>query len=227
MEQINWAEIKAIVFDMDGVMIDSERLVLESWKKVGTRYELDDVASVFPECIGRSVADTHKVFIKKYGESFPYEEFREDTQKAFNELEDEGKLNPKPGVYEILDFFQKKGFKLALASSTRMDKIEEILSKLGLLSPFDFVISGDNVKESKPNPEIYLKACEGIKCNPKYCVAIEDSYHGIHSAHNAGMYSIMIPDLKEANDDMRNTASEILNSLGELQKEIEVSIKSK
>lgn len=104
-------------------------------------------------------------------------------------------LPVKPGVYELFDFLKKNNYKIGLASSTRKEVVTLQMKQVGLLPFFDVLVCGDMVQNSKPHPEIYLKACELLGAAPSSCFAVEDSFNGIRSAHGAGMKTIMVPDL--------------------------------
>ncbi|MBQ9306221.1 HAD family phosphatase, partial [Butyrivibrio sp.] len=126
---------------------------------------------------------------------------------------DGGRLPIKAGVKEILEYLKAENVRCAVASSTRKAVVEAELRDAGLIDYFEEIVGGDSVKVSKPDPEIYLIACDKLKVDPKDSFAIEDSYNGIRSAHAAGMKPIMVPDMIPADAEMRGLADTVCESL--------------
>lgn len=218
MEEI---EVEAVVFDMDGIIFDSEVLVIETWKAVAERYGIPGIELACRDCLGLNSAMSREVFRKHYGDDFPYEYYKKQMSALFHERAAGGKLPQKPGVKELLQYLRKKGVKTAVASSTRREIVCRELEEGGLISFFDQIVCGDMVERSKPEPDIFLKACELIHVLPEKAFAIEDSYNGIRSAHTAGMRAIMVPDLMEPNEEMRELSECILPSLTEVKRYLE------
>ena len=206
-------ELKAVVFDMDGVIFDSERKVVECWIEIAAKYGIKDIEKLCRMCLGTNSAETRRLALEFYGEDFPYDERKAEQSALYHERYDGGRLPMKVGVKELLDFLKQKGLKIALASSTRRVVVENQLRDAGILPYFDKVVCGDMVSHSKPHPEIFLKACEELSVEPECAIAIEDSYNGIRSAHAAGMRPIMVPDMAEPNEEMEALAEVILESL--------------
>jgi len=206
-------DFDAVVFDMDGVIFDSERAVLDSWYVVADRHNLGDITEAFLACTGVNDRETKQIMLRYYGEDFPYDEYAREASVIFHEKYDGGKLPMKSGVKEILTFLKDSGKKIALASSTRRPVVEAELRDAGLLDFFDELVTGDVVKRSKPDPEIYLLACEKIGVGPERCYAIEDSYNGVRSAAGGSLRPIMVPDLLPANDEMKSLVETVKESL--------------
>ena len=122
----------------------------------------------------------------------------------------------KAGVFELLDYLKEQGKNIALATSTRRQTVLYQLEQAGILNYFDEIITGDMVTKSKPDPEIYLMACEKIGVDPQNAFAIEDSYNGIRSAQAGGLRAIMVPDLLPADDEMKELAEVILPNLNDV-----------
>jgi HAD superfamily hydrolase (TIGR01509 family) len=205
--------MRAVVFDMDGVIFDSERLVMECWKEIADRMNIADIEEAMRECLGVNKAQTKEIMLKRYGKDFPYDEFGREASAMFNERYGNGKLPMKKGVREILTYLKGKNFKIALASSTREMIVRQELADAGILDFFESVICGDMVEKSKPNPDIYLKACMELGVEPGEAYAIEDSYNGIRSAAAAGLKAVMVPDMSEPTDEMKKLTVEILPDL--------------
>ncbi len=186
--------IRAAVFDMDGLLLDTERVARESWRKAGAEFHIDDIDSILDACVGRNEAGDREVFRQRLGEDFPYEEFRART-RALSHAATDVEVPVKAGAKEILTALKAHGIRLAVASSTRNVTVRDQLSRAGLLEFFDAVVTGDTVENGKPHPEIYLKACDALQTAPEECIAFEDSCNGLRSAYRARMYPIQIPDL--------------------------------
>lgn len=208
---------KAVVFDMDGVIFDSERLVLEGWLKVAEKYGIEGIEEVFGRCIGVNEQTTRQIVLEHYGEDFPYEAYRKETSALFHERYGNGNLPLKPGVRELLSYLKEKGYPVGLASSTRQAVVEQELRDAGLMPYFDQLVCGDMIKKSKPEPDIYLKACEKLDVEPRMAVAVEDSYNGIRSAKRAGMTPVMVPDMVLPDEEMRSLAHKICKDLFEVK----------
>lgn len=213
---------KAVVFDMDGVIFDSERLVMESWKIIAEKYGYKDMEKVFYKCIGVNTTGTKEIVRAHYGQDFPYDEYKKETSKWFHDRYDNGRLPVKKGVRELLAYLKNANVPIALASSTRVEVVRQELRDAGLLDFFDRVIGGDMVEKSKPEPDIFLKACEELGVDPTEAIAIEDSFNGIRAADAAGMIPVMVPDLLAPDDEMRQRAYRIFEDLTEVQKWLEM-----
>ncbi len=194
--------IKAIVFDMDGVLLDSERITRLMWAKAGKEYGIDDVETAVRDCTGSSRPDQWVYLKKKYGEDFKAKEFRKRCSELFHEYVDENGLPPMPYSREILEYLRSQGYVLSLASSTQSVTVHKELKEAGMFDFFKTVTCGDQVEHSKPNPEIYLKACKSIGLDPSVCACVEDSPNGIRSAFIAGLKCIMVPDQIQPDEEL-------------------------
>lgn len=208
---------KAVVFDMDGVIFDSEREVLNCWITLAKKYGIEDIEKNFLLCTGTNHAKTTQIMYDAYGPDFPYEEFAHEASKMFHEKNDGGRLPKKPGVEELLQFLKDSGIKIALASSTRRESVVRELTEAGIIDFFEVIVSGDMVTRSKPAPDIFLKACEELGVEPREALAIEDSYNGIRSANAGGLHPIMVPDLLPADEEMKRLAEKVLKDLTEVK----------
>lgn len=193
----------AVVFDMDGLIFDSERLVLVCWEKLAEKYHLDGMHDVMLRCIGTTKVKTREILLDYYGQDFPYEACCVETSAMFHEISDRDGLPVKKGVRELLDYLREQEIPTALASSTRLAVVTQELQQAGLYEYFGVVVGGDQLKRSKPEPDIYLMACEKLGVLPERACAIEDSYNGIRSAYSAGMKPVMVPDLLPPTEEMR------------------------
>ena len=211
--------MKPIIFDMDGVIIDSERVRCEAWVEIGAEYALgaDDLRETYARCIGTTEEATIEIFRDHFGADIPVMEFRE---KVLARLE--GVIMPiKPGVRELLSWLHEHKVQTALASSSYSDVIEETLTAHRLTEYFNEIISGEMVQNSKPEPDIFLAAARRLAAAPDSCLAIEDSYNGIRAASRAGMPVWMVPDMLPPTDEMRQLADRILDDLAAVRTALE------
>ncbi len=209
-------QVKAVIFDMDGVIFDSEQCVINCWKEVAERHDITGIEAVCLECIGTNDALTEKIVKSHYGEDFPYDTYRKEMSALYHERYDHGKLPKKPGVRELLEALQENGLPCAVASSTREVVVTAQLKDAGLYPFFSTVIGGDMVEHSKPHPEIFLKAAEALKTAPQACLVIEDSLMGIRAASEGGMIPVMVPDLIAPDDAVRASVFSVEKSLTEV-----------
>jgi len=208
---------KAVVFDMDGVIFDSEALVMNIWKDMGEKYHIANIEATMQKCIGVNAVETKQIFMDAYGEDFPYEVYIKEVSQIFHDKTDNGELPIKPGVEELLKYLKQEGYIVGLASSTREASVRQELTDAGLISYFQELTCGDMLKASKPKPDIYLMACEKLGVAPEDAIAIEDSYNGIRAAYSAGMRPIMVPDLIGPDAEMQEKCEKIFNNLMEVQ----------
>lgn len=203
----------AVIFDMDGTIFDSERLVLDCWEKIGEKHNITGIREVFITCIGTNKVRTKEIVYEAYGDSFPYDEFSRESSALFHETVDRQGLPVKKGTREILEFLRGNRIPMGVASSTRVAVVTEELKQAGLYDYFQIVMGGDQLTNSKPAPDIYLLACAKMGVEPGSAYAVEDSYNGIRSAYRAGMRPIMVPDVLPATDEMRSMSIAVLEDL--------------
>ncbi len=203
----------SVVFDMDGTIFDTERLILDCWEQVGERHGIPGIREVFIRCIGTNSARTQEIVYEHYGKDFPYEKFSGESSVLFHEIADTEGIPVKPGAAELLKYLSENKVPLGLASSTRLAVVTQELQAAGLYDYFQVVVGGDLLKNSKPAPDIYLMTCGRMGVVPENTYAIEDSYNGIRSAHSAGMRPIMVPDLLPATEEMRDLSVAVFADL--------------
>ena len=195
--------IRAVVFDMDGILFDTERMSVEGWRETAAEMGFGDMEEGIYGCIGLNRTDCRNFLLKTYGADFPYETFREKTADRFEKRMKRDGLPIMKGAPELLEWLSGQPVKLALASSTHTASVKSHLERAGFTDYFQAVIGGDMVEHSKPRPDIYRKACALLEVKPEEAVAVEDSPNGIRSAHAAGMLPIMVPDLVKPTEEIR------------------------
>lgn len=197
----------AVIFDMDGVLFDSESVYIEGYVMYASDYP--DIRETSLSCIGANGRRTREIFIEKYGEDFPFDEYYRKV-KAYVQS---SPIPLKRGAVEILKFLFEKNIPIALASSTSSPSVMKMLREADVLQFFDKVICGDMVSRSKPHPDIFLKAAEELDYPPARCYVIEDSYNGIRAAFNAGMIPVMVPDILQPDEEIRGKLSYLFSDL--------------
>ncbi len=210
--------MKNIIFDMDGVIFDSESKVLECWQEIADRHGMKNIRDAFVQCIGTNSAHTKEIFLGFYGNDIPYDEYRAEMSVIFHQRYDDGRLPIKAGIKELLCALKGNGYHCAIASSTRKCVVEQQITDAGLYEYFDVIIGGDMIERSKPAPDIFLAAADALGAVPSETCVVEDSYNGIRAAYTGGFIPIMVPDLLSPDDEMRSKARYILNDLFEVKK---------
>lgn len=209
--------VKAVLFDMDGVIFDSERAVVDSWLVVSESVGgIPGIESFCEKALGINSAATRELWFSIYGDKYPYDELNQRRRDIFRERFDAGLVAIKPGVIELLKYLKENGIKTAVASSTSSASVIHEIKAAGLYDYFDEIVCGDMIEHSKPAPDIWLKAMELLGVKPEDSAAIEDSFNGVKSAKAAGLYTFMVPDMVEPDDEMRSLADIILPSLNEV-----------
>ena len=213
--------IKAAVFDMDGLMFDTERLVYDNWQQMmderGYDYSIED----FKQTVGRRKAEVQNFYFGRYGADCPYWKLSERGKKMYVDKVKRDGIPVKPGLYETLSYLKEKGCKIALATSTSRPTAEFNLESAGVTEYFDALVCGGDVKNGKPHPEVFLTAAEKLGLSPESCAAFEDSINGIKSAYAAGMVTVMVPDFLQPTDEIRPMISFLCADLSEAARRLE------
>lgn len=205
--------VKGVIFDMDGLLLDSENLAMEAL--VASAHALGhDMSMAFCRRMIGVPADGCRALVREaFGESFPSDAFFEGQEIALRQMVDAGKLTLKEGVVPLLDLLDTLHLPRAIATSSSRVRADHHLKLVGLFDRFDAIVTRDDVHRGKPDPEPYLKAAEAIKIPPSLCLALEDSHTGARAAHAASIRVIVVPDLLQPTDDVRAKAWAVVESL--------------
>lgn len=216
------ASVKGLVFDMDGLLLDSEKIVKRAWDCTGGLLGYKNFGNHIFRTVGFNLKRRTEYFRKNVDPDFPMDFFADTARKKYHEIVGEEGIEVKPGARELLEWAGGRGYRLGLATSSRKAHAQESLKRVGLFDYFDGMQFGDTVKEGKPDPEIYLKACMEIGIRPNEAAALEDAPSGICSAAAAGMYVIAVPDLVEPPEEVEQyiwkRADSLLEVISLLQK---------
>ena len=193
--------IKGIIFDMDGLMFDTERLVIKAWDFAGKQMGYSITKDIVVKTLGLNTENTRRVFIEHLGNNFDFYVFRKIRVDYMTDYIDKNGIPIKTGLIELLDFLKSNHYKMTVATSTEKEKTEYYFKKANISHYFDDIVCGDMIERGKPEPDIYLKASKIIGVAPNECLALEDSPIGILSAYRAGMKPVMIPDLVKPNEE--------------------------
>lgn len=216
---------KGAIFDMDGVLFDTERIYQETWRELAEERDIKlgegfskDISGTNGEHMNRIIEEYFQV-----GDGFAVAE--ECRRRMKEKLEKH--VPVKKGVREILEYFSEKGLHLAVASSSSRSQIEANLIKSGIRDYFMEIVSGEDVKHGKPAPDIFILAARKIGCMPEECFVFEDSANGVRAGHAAGCFTIMIPDLIEPTEEIAELSSKVYTDFLQVRKEIRLEDVSK
>ncbi len=191
-----------IIFDMDGLMFDTEKVFIKAWDYAGDKIGIGKAGFMIYKTLGMNIAATYNVWKEEFGDRYNEEELRKYTKEFLKKYYEENTVPVKHGLYILLDFLKSKRCKMAVASSSPRWEVEKHLKDAGVKDYFLDIVCGDMIENSKPAPDIYLKACEIMGAEPQKCYALEDSKNGLLSAYRAGCKPIMIPDLWQPDEEI-------------------------
>lgn len=219
-------QVQGVVFDMDGLMFDSERIVQQAWNVAGEQMGYGALGDEnMCHTIGFNADRRRRYFQEKYGVAFPFEIFKQRYRAAYLESVRRDGVPMKKGLRELLKVLREREIPMAIATSSSPEHARENVEREAIGGYFVGMITGDMVTEGKPSPQIYQKACELLRVEPSRALALEDSPHGIWSAHRAGMMTIMVPDLvrdSSSVDGILDGKAETLLQVAQWMEEVEV-----
>jgi len=203
----------AVIFDMDGVLLDSESVCDLVWRQAAKECGIDGIDKIIEKNRGCNYTDTRASLELDLQSVSAADRFMNRTAELFNKIETEEGLPSMKGARAALEYLTKKGYRIALASSTDGNAVRRQMKNAGFIDFFETLTTGDTVVHGKPDPEIYARACASLGLSPDACCAIEDSPNGMRSAYRAGLSCIMVPDKIAPDDEMKKIAMCILPSL--------------
>lgn len=193
------SHIHAVIFDLDGVLLDSERKVLRELSQAAAALGQPTAEQEFECMIGFNVARSREIFAERFGERLNYEQLLAKKRELFSHH-----LTPlKPGVQEVLNWVRQQGLLCGLATSTLRQSVDRTLARTELAPFFNVTVCGDEVQHGKPDPEIYLRAADKLGLPPRRCIVIEDSGPGVTAALAAGMRVIHVPDIVDIGEELK------------------------
>lgn len=211
-------KIKGLISDMDGVILDSEKLYVRFWCEAGRFYgfPMEKKHALSIRSMARPLASEKLKGI--FGDSFDYDAVRRKRVELMDKYVEQNGIEAKPGAKELLVYLKKNGYKVALATATAPERSEKYLKAHDLYKYFDVTVSASMVNIGKPAPDIYIKAAEMLSLSPQSCVALEDSPNGIKSASSAGCVTVMVPDLDKPSDDILPLLHDVANGLCDVKR---------
>ena len=207
----------AVIFDMDGLLIDTERLSLDAFCEACDRYSLGDQSAVFRRCIGVNKVAGELVIREGLGGMIDPLQFIETWNQMYLVRTVNTKIPLKLGAIELLDRLWTLNIPTGVATSSSTNSATKKLTNAGLCSYFKVLVGGEQVSQSKPYPDIYLKAASLLGVSPSKCLALEDSENGVRASVSAGMFTIQIPDLVEPSIELKALGHLIRSSLTEVK----------
>lgn len=205
--------IKAVIFDMDGLMLDSERVALQSLKRAGASIGLEFTESMLVRCIGLNAASANIFLARSLGRPIPQPALSAAFDADYKMSLERHGIPMKAGLMELLEFLRNAKVRLAVVTSTSTAVAEHELSQVGVMHYFEFIVGGDIVTRGKPAPDPYLLASTRLGLDANDCLVLEDSDNGVRSALAAHMKVIIVPDIKPPEETLRCMAVTCVESL--------------
>lgn len=213
-------KIKAVLFDMDGVIFDTEREYLKEWEVIFKKYGYKMKKEIYISVMGRGRKKVKEIFKEKFGEDLPIDKMYIEKDKMLKKAVENNKVPLKEGALELLEFLKENGYKIALATSAKRERVKIQVSHAKIENIFDAIVCSEDITNSKPDPEIFLKAAEKVCVNPENCIVIEDSEAGIKAAFNAKMMGFHVEDLKKADESILKYSYKNFKNLIEIKEYI-------
>lgn len=207
------SSVKAVIFDMDGLLLDTEKLLIRFWIQAANE-------AGFPMALEHalSIRSLHRSFAIPYlqglfGEAFDYQKIRSRRMELMNEFLADKSPELKKGAVELLDFLNAQKIPAAVATATDFERTRDYLTRAGIFDKFEKIVCATMVERGKPAPDIYIYAASQLALSPEECIALEDSPNGVKSAASAGCKTIMIPDLSEPDEELKALSFAVVRSL--------------
>jgi HAD superfamily hydrolase (TIGR01509 family) len=208
--------VKAVVFDMDGLLVDTETVVFRAMQRAAALIDGEMPFATFQRMVGLQHEASDRILIEHFGAAFDLEAWSIAVSAHFQEELGAG-IALKAGVTEILDWLDAAGLPRAIATSSRLEAVRHSLGPHGIVERFDALITRDIPMRGKPHPDPFLKAAEALGVPPRDCLALEDSHNGVRSAASAGMMTIMVPDMLDPTEEMETLTIRVARDLHEVR----------
>ncbi|MBE5820777.1 MAG: HAD family phosphatase [Clostridiales bacterium] len=217
---------KAVIFDMDGTMFDTETLQLKTWIAIGKKYNFNITEALVKSSFGISRPETKQLFLKALGDDFDFDYYRDMKERNMKAYVEKNGVPQKRGLMQLLNYLRDNRYALAIATSSTREKTYKYLDKAGITDYFHVIITGDMVSKGKPEPEIFLTAFENL--NNKFgnipksqCIVVEDTPSGVKAANRAGINVIMVPDMIQPTPDVEEVLYAKYESLVDVKRMLE------
>jgi HAD superfamily hydrolase (TIGR01509 family) len=203
----------SVIFDMDGLMLDTERVEIMACKAAADELGYDLTRDLILSTVGRTSLDTERIFREHLGPSFSYSTLRDTWRLHTERLFVRDGIQQKAGLLPLLDLLDQHSVTKAVATQTRRAQAIQRLERAGISTRFSHVVGGDEIVNGKPAPDILWKAAQRMGSRAKDCFVLEDSEAGILAAHAAGMRPILVPDMKPPGKEIAALAEHVFPSL--------------
>lgn len=213
-------KVELVIFDMDGLIFDSEKISYDSWVEAAKVFNINFDIKIFYKLLGTNHESVRNTLLDEFGDKINVDDYIEEKRKI-NLSKITNGVEKKEGLDDLLVYLTDKNIKKAVATSSSREWALSLLSKANILHYFDYVLCGDEVRKSKPDPEVFLNVAKKLEVAPEKCMVLEDSEAGTIAGNRGRMKVIIIPDLKEPDEDIVRLAYKRLNNLKEVINEIE------
>jgi len=217
--------IKAVIFDLDGTLLDTEKLLFRYWREAAAHFGYNMTGEQALTLRSLTHRLVQPLFTEWFGAECDYKQLRECRMRLMREHIEQYGLEVKPGAAELLDKLGANGYMRAVATATDVERASELLKKAGLLDYFDRIVCASMVEWGKPKPDIYLYAAKQLGLAPRECIAVEDSPNGVISAGTAGCFTVMVPDLTPPDDSIMPYISAVCGKLTEIGNLLKINTK--